>query len=359
MRGNERRFISNDRRRRLERYATSGSTGHPLIFYYSNDRFSANRAAYLLLYNIWGLKIGDREAVLWGSSRDVSAYSIAKQIRDNLLNTRLLPAFRLNEEIMRKYIAFIQKYRPKDIFGYAHSIYLLARFAKNRGLRLDDIGVKVVFTTAELLHDFQRKLIEEVFGCRVSNSYGGRDSGLVAFECPEGGMHLNPNIITEFIKDGAPAGPGEKGEIVITDLESYGMPFIRYKTGDEGTRGDGRACKCGRAFPVIKEVLGRNTDHVVSPKGDLIHPLALEYVFRDIEGVDYFKIIQKKEDELVVEMVINQKFNKNLEPVIMDKIFQVMGQPISVIFRYIKEGDVNKTEDKYKFVVSEIMDKYR
>lgn len=351
------RLISKDRKRRLTRYATSGSTGHPLIFYLSNERIAANKAAYLILYGWWGLEIGDREVVLWGSSHDILAYSVLKKMRDRLLRTHLLPAFRLGERDMYKYISFIQKYRPKDIFGYAHSIYLLTRFANNRNLKLDDIGIRVVFTTAELLHDFQRELIEKVFGCHVSNCYGGRESGLIAFECPKGNMHLNPNIVTEFIKNGSRVAPGEIGEITITDPDSYGMPFIRYRTGDEGILGEAGQCACGKNFPVIKKIVGRDTDYVVNSRGEFIHPLALEYIFRDLDGIDYFKIVQKKEGALMIDLAINNRFNKGLEGSIKYKICQVMGEDVTVTFSYIKEGEM-KTDNKYKFVVSEIFHKY-
>jgi len=352
------KFISKDKKRKLTRYATSGSTGHPLIFYMSSERIAANKAAYLILYNWWELKIGDREVVLWSSSRDLTAYNFAKKIRDRLLNTRLLPAFQMSEDTLYKYIKFLQDYKPKDVFGYAHSIYILARFAKNRSLMLNNLGIKVVFTTAELLHDYQRQLIEEVFGCSVCNCYGGRDSGLIAFECPKKNMHLNPSIYTEFVKDGKQVKPGEIGDIVITDLDSYGMPFLRYKTGDQGILSEEANCPCGRNFPIVKQILGRDTDYVVGPKGEFIHPLALEYVFRELEGIDYFRIVQKKEDELVVDLVINYRFDKTLEPIIKEKLNQAMGGPVNTTLNYIKENEI-PAQNKYKFVISEIINKYK
>ena len=64
--------------------------------------------------------------------------------------------------------------------------------------------------------------------------------------------------------------------------------------------GEDRKCSCGRDFPTIKKIIGRNTDYIINPKGEFIHPLALEYIFREIEGIDYFKIVQKKENKLIV-----------------------------------------------------------
>lgn len=347
IRNNPNGFVSSDRKQKLTRYATSGSTGEPLIFYISNERIASNKAVYLMLYDWWGLNIGDREIVLWGSQSDIGAYSIAKRLRDNLLNTRLLPAFKISESTMRQYVDFIKRYKPKDIFGYAHGIYLLARFAKNRNLKLDDLGIKVVFTTAELLHDYQRRLIEEIFGCPVSNTYGGRDINIVAFECPKGAMHLNPNVLTEEVN----------GEIIITDLYSYGFPFIRYKTQDRGVLDVGKKCSCGSNLPIIKEILGRDTDYVVGPKGEFIHPLALEYIFRELEGIDYFRIVQKRENKLSVDLAISSKFDRNLEPALREKLSQAMGGPVDVTFNYIAEDEI-PAQDKHKFVVSEVIKKY-
>lgn len=341
----------------LTRYATSGSTGHPLIFYLSKERVASGKAIYLMFYKWWDLGIGDREIVFWGSTRDFSAYNVLKKLRDNLLHTRLLPVFNMGERIMLKYIKFLRNYRPKNIFGYTHSIYLLARFAKNHSLKLDDIGLKVVMVTAEVLHDFQRQLIEEVFSCPVANFYGGRESGLVAFECPKGRMHMNPNIITEVVRRDKDTPSENKGEIVITDLDSYGMPFIRYKTGDEAIMGDDKPCACGSFFKTIKKILGRDTDYIVNAKGDFIHPLALEYIFRELEGIDYFRIVQKKEDELAIDIVANSRFDKSQENGIKDKIETVMDAPVNITFHFIGQNDI-PTQDKYKFVVSEIMKKY-
>jgi phenylacetate-CoA ligase len=347
IRNNQQEFISKDEKRRLTRYSTSGSTGEPLIFYVSAERIAANKAAYLLLDTWWKISIGDRETVLWASQGDAHFYNILKRVRDNLLHTRLLPAFSMNSETMLKYIKFIQNYKPRKIFGYAYSVYILARFAKSRNLELNHTGVSVLYTTAELLHDYQRQVIEDVFSAPVANLYGGRESGLVAFECNHKTMHLNPFIYTELID----------GKIIITNLDSYGFPFIRYDTGDRGTLSEKTKCPCGVNFPAISQILGRDTDYIVNLHGKFIHPLALEYIFRDIEGIDYFKIIQKNESLFVVKMVTTDKFNTGLELGIKDRMLQAIEAPADITFEYIKDGDIG-SEGKYKFVVSEIIDKY-
>ncbi len=347
IKNNPDKFVSKDKKRRLVRYATSGSTGHPLVFYLSNERIAANKAVYLLLYSWWGLEIGDREVVLWGSQKDFRFYNIMKRIRDNLLHTHLLPTFQMSEPTMLGYIDFIKQYRPKDLFGYAHSIYLLAKFAQNRNMKLNNVGIKVVFTTAELLYDYQRETIREIFGCPVCNCYGGRESGLIAFECPRGNMHLNPNIYTEFIN----------GKIVVTDLDSFGFPFIRYETGDEGVLSNDTKCKCGVNSPLVKHISGRHNDYIINTKGEFIHPLALEYIFREMEEIDYFKIIQKEKDKLLVNLVVKEKLRKCQEDYIRKRINEAMSFQTQVILKYKTLSEI-PAEDKHKFVSSEIIKNY-
>jgi phenylacetate-CoA ligase len=254
---------------------------------------------------------------------------------------------------MYEYAEIIRNYKPKQLFGYTSSIYLFAQFLKKNKIDMSKIGIKAVFVTAEVLHNFQRQVIQEVFGCPVANGYGGRDSGFIAHECPEGSMHITEDIYVEFIKeDGQPAKSGEQGEIVITHLESFGMPFIRYRTGDMGVPSE-KVCSCGRGLPIIEKIEGRTTDFVVTPDGRMMHALGLIYILRDIEGIEKFKIIQKSADYLQIKITRNGKYLQAYEETIRDKIQKVMGGRVNIDFDYVDNIETEKS-GKYKYVVSEV-----
>src|SRR5205085_2015287 len=184
-------------------------------------------------------------------------------LRDALMRTELLPAFEMSPAKLDRFIARIRNRRPKMLFGYPSVLAHIARYAQQRGVRLDDLGTKVAFVTAEKLYDEQRDLIRRVFGCPVANGYGGRDAGFIAHECPVGGMHITAeDVIVEAIDArGQPVAAGTPGEIVITHLATRDFPFIRYRTGDIGVLSDERCC-CGRGLPLLKEIQGRATDFV-------------------------------------------------------------------------------------------------
>src|SRR2546423_8189267 len=94
---------------------------------------------------------------------------------------------------------------------------------------------KSILVGAEKLHPFQRELIERVFGAPVFETYGSREFMLIGAECDRhDGLHLTAEqLLVEVLEDdGSPTPQGEEGNVVVTDLYNYGMPFIRYATGD-------------------------------------------------------------------------------------------------------------------------------
>ena len=146
------------------------------------------------------------------------------------------------------------------LFGYPSVLSYIAHHADAREQNMSDLGIRVAFVTAELLYDEQRSQINKTFGCPVANGYGGRDSGFIAHECPEGGMHITAeDIIIEIVSpNGISLPPGESGEIVVTHLATEDFPFIRYRTGDIGVLGT-KICSCGRGLPLLQEIQGRST----------------------------------------------------------------------------------------------------
>ena len=118
-----------------------------------------------------------------------------------------------------------------------------------------------------VLHDWERRTIEEVFQCPVTNRYGCEEVSLIACECQRhDGLHVNADgIYLEVLRpDGTPCPPGEPGMIVVTDLVNRAMPIIRYQVGDMGVLSD-RQCPCGRGLPLLEKIEGRMADYVVTP----------------------------------------------------------------------------------------------
>ncbi len=343
-----------DDARGLSRFNTGGSSGEPLVFFIGPERVTHDVAAKWRATRWWNVDIGDAEIVVWGSAIELGAQDRLRRLRDRLMRTELLPAFEMSEDKLASFVARIREYRPRMLFGYPSAISLIARHAEKHGIRLDDLGVRVVFVTSERLYDDQRDTVARVFGAPVANGYGGRDAGFIAHQCPHGGMHVTAEDIVVEIVD--PAGrvlpPGEAGEIVVTHLATRDYPFIRYRTGDIGILDD-RPCACGRGLPLLKEIQGRSTDFVVAEDGTVMHGLALIYVLRDIVGVGAFKIVQESRTLTRVWLQPGEAFRPADCETIREGLKQRLGRSVTIELELVDEVPAEQS-GKFRYVMSRV-----
>jgi phenylacetate-CoA ligase len=336
----------------LKRYNTGGSSGEPLIFYMGRDRVSHDVAAKWRATRWWNVDIGDPEIVVWGSPIELSAQDRLRGLRDRLLRTTLLPAFEMSEAKLDRFVDSILAARPRMLFGYPSALAHIARHAQAGGRRMNDLGIRVAFVTAERLYEHQKSVIEAVFGCPVANGYGARDAGFVAHECPHGGMHVSAeDIVVEIVDASGRSLPaGRSGEIVVTHLATRDFPFVRYRTGDIAVL-DEAPCPCGRGLPLLKEIEGRVTDFVVARDGTVMHGLALIYAVRDVAGVQAFKIVQHDRDRTEVLLVVSPAFDPASDRRIVDDFRRRLGDGVSVEITKVDRIPAEPS-GKHRYVVS-------
>jgi len=131
-------------------------------------------------------------------------------------------------------------------------------------------------------------------GARLVDHHGMTEIGPVTFECPQrrGVLHvMESGFIPEVVdpQTGRHVGPGEKGELVLTNLGRVGSPLIRYRTGDLVQRAAGIQCACGRHDMALENgILGR-TDDMVIIRGVNLHPTAVEEIVRGFEAVAEYR----------------------------------------------------------------------
>jgi phenylacetate-CoA ligase len=339
---------------KLERFSTGGSSGEPLIFYRGKERVSHDVAAKWRATRWWGVDIGDREIVVWGSPIELGSQDRVKLIRDRILRTELLSAFEMSSANLFKFTQRIKSFRPHMLFGYPSSLALIAEYAIANGIKLDDSGIRVVFVTSESLYDHQRKSIEMAFGAPVANGYGGRDAGFIAHQCPHGAMHITAeDIVVEIVDEQGTVVPiGEKGEIVITHMRTGDFPFVRYRTGDIGSLADG-TCPCGRGLPLLAEIEGRSTDFVRAADGTVLHGLALIYVLRELPEVAEFKIIQESLTHITVQLVTSACDKAALERSVSEQFRLRLGESLILKFDHVSRIE-REVSGKFRYVVSKL-----
>ncbi len=338
----------------LTRYNTGGSSGEPLIFYMGKARKSHDVAAKWRATRWWGVDIGDRELVVWGSPVELSTQDRIKRLRDSVMRSHLLPAFEMSQQNLDRFVKAIQTSRPAMLFGYPSSLSLIALHAEQHNVVMNDLGIKVAFVTSERLYDEQRAIISRVFGCPVANGYGARDAGFIAHECPAGKLHISAeDMVVETVRpDGTRTGTAEAGEIVITHMATRDFPFIRYRTGDVGVLSE-EPCTCGRGLPVLEEVQGRSTDFVVAQNGTVMHGLALIYTVRDLPGVVRFKIEQMSIDHTTVLVVAGAEFGIAEEARIVRDFKSRLGDDVNIDVKRV-DFIANERSGKFRYVVSHV-----
>ncbi|MEY3122892.1 MAG: hypothetical protein RI993_1717 [Pseudomonadota bacterium] len=341
--------------RKIARFNTGGSSGEPLVFFIGKERVSHDIAAKWRATRWWGVDIGDPEIVVWGSPIELGAQDGLRAWRDRLFRTTLLSAFEMSDARVAGFIETIRCIRPKMLFGYPSAISHIAAHADKAGIALNDLGIRVVFVTAERLYDNQREQIASTFGCPVANGYGGRDSGFIAHECPAGGMHITAeDIIIEIVDaSGRTLPPGELGEIVVTHLATGDFPFIRYRTGDMGVLDD-KTCDCGRGLPLLREIQGRSTDFVVARDGTVMHGLALIYILREMPQLKVFKIVQESLDLTRVMVVAESKLSAVEREKIITGFQSRLGRDVRIEVEQLAEIEAEKS-GKFRYIISRVV----
>ncbi|HZX31957.1 MAG TPA: AMP-binding protein, partial [Rhodocyclaceae bacterium] len=266
----------------------------------------------------------------------------------------LLSAFEMSPANLDRFVATVARSRPTMLFGYPASLALIASHAKNQGIRLDGLGIKVAFVTSEPLYDAQRDIISAVFGCPVANGYGGRDAGFIAHECPQGGLHLQAeDIIVEIVDgEGRVLGPGEAGEVVVTHTATRDFPFLRYRTGDIGVLSAER-CPCGRSLPLLKEIQGRTTDFLLATDGRIVSGNALGTMVRELPGVERYQVIQHSRERIEVRLVAQAPFGAGEESQLVRQLKARLGPGITVRISQVREIPV-ENNGKYRYLISHL-----
>lgn len=348
------RFISDEfARNDLVSAKTGGSTGFSLQLYFDEACQERRNAAQLMADRWSGWDLGMKKAAIWGNPPVPS--TMKQKIRHHLLDrTIYLDTMNLNETSMGDFVERWRAEQPGAIFGHAHSIFIFACYLRDQGIT--DLRPKGIVATSMMLLAHERKVIEQVFDCAVTNRYGCEEVGLIACECERHeGMHLNiPHVYVEFLDgENKPVKPGEPGKIVVTDLNNFAMPLIRYRVEDVGVYRE-RPCSCGRGLPILERLEGRVADFLRLPDGGQVAGISLvERTLTKVAGIEQMQLIQESEQEVVINRVRGRDYNEQTDFELRGAMTGVFGEKTKVTIR-----DVTRIEQdpsgKYRFSICRI-----
>lgn len=340
---------------RFRKDSTSGSTGKSTYFFTDNKtNFVRHACAYR--GDSWtGWHFGEKSIVLWGAERDIKK-SLKKRLANSpfLFNNIILSSFYMTDDDMLRYVEIINKKKPTLIVGYPSSLELFSLFIKKREMKIHI--PKGIITGGETLHNHQREIIESVFRVKVLNRYGCREVGHIANECEEqNGLHISSDhVIVEAINEkGERCKPGELGELVVTDLDNYVFPFIRYKIGDIGVLSE-RKCECGRPFPLLETVEGRTFDLLVGANGNRVLATFFTIYFKhSVNGVLQFQMVQNQLTEVLVKLIVNEHFTEADYNKIIFAIKEKLGEETNVSIEFVDFIEPTAS-GKHRWVVSKV-----
>jgi phenylacetate-coenzyme A ligase PaaK-like adenylate-forming protein len=286
--------------------ATGGSSGTPLRFFLDAGSYDRRNAAWHRGYGWAGAAPGTRQFYLWGVPIDTGSTRTRWKLRlyDALYRRTVASCFGLSEATAPEFLKRLNHTRPDVIVAYTNPLYAFARMLRDRGLT--PYSPRSIVVGAEKLHDFQRKEIEAVFGAPVFETYGSREFMLIGAECDRhAGLHLtSEQLVVEVLDDaGAPAPPGVEGDVVITDLYNYGMPFVRYANGDRALAG-AALCDCGRGLPLLRKVVGRRLDILTTPDGRRIPGEFFPHLVKEFPAVRRFQVVQDRPERITMKVVL-------------------------------------------------------
>ena len=343
------------RRKRLYKFSTSGSTGQPLLFMRDSD-FRDTVTAEIQHHIGWaGGKLGDLHAFIWGApNRPNLREKLRNQTIDIVWNRFQLDAFSINEDAMTAFAERLHRQKVKILFGYPSSIYHFARFIRSSPYQ--GIIFESIISSAEVLIPSEREFIEETFRCRMFNRYGSSELGGLACECQEhNGYHANTesNYI-EIMNNGLPTMPDEVGDIVVTNLNNLGMPFIRYSLGDTAAWTSDDNCPCGRASPMLNTIEGRICDLFMTRDGRTIYThFSREFRCLTHPAINQFQVVQKSLDKMIVRLVLDDELPQSKLDEISQVFRDIFGENVTVEFEFPNEIPPLPS-GKHQYAISEV-----
>ncbi len=331
---------------------TSGSTGSPMVFHRSMEQESWFWALRFRMWRWAGYHPGDPYLEINLNPR----LAWKKRLQDQLFRCAYLTYNADNQDSARIVEGLREMGRPY-LNGFSSSLFALGRYILESDGPRPTIGG--ILSTGDTLHPSYRETIESAFGVRALDYYGAGGEGFhVASQCLESGSryHIHPeNAVLEILGEDGPAKPGTPGRIVATQLANDAMPLIRYELGDVGVAAPAEAsCTCGRSLPMLERVEGRIPDLVVAPSGAFLVTHFFVVLFKDIQEIGRYQVVQNAADRICVRLVPRPDADRAaIEAHVSKEVGSATRGTLACEFQWVEEIPLSGA-GKRRLVVSEL-----
>ncbi len=321
---------------------TGGSTGKPLII--MRDRGAAFRGGLVReRRRVIHLQVAGRRLRLrtLNLGTELSGGG-ADQRRPLLRRVRVAAARGSIFDPMENNVGLIESHRPDLVVSFGSYLEALMNHIDDRG-GADHLPTTLLYGGDEM-PEAARERIQERFGIPSFSAYGAVEAPDIAFECEAHlGLHVNEDVHPVRIVDasGREAPMGESGEVVVSNLVSYGTVLLNYRLGDLAKRIEG-PCPCGRTLPLISRIEGRRDDWIQTRSGLRVHPQRLRTIVAgEAESVRAYQIEQRGPDAILLRWVprsgLGGDQRASVEGRLRRRISETLGDRATARFEQVEE----------------------
>jgi len=327
---------------------TGGSTGKPVAFYYDQHKHELMRAGMIRSYMGCGWKPGQKILNFWGAKQDIQhGNSISQKFQDYIAAEKTIPAYEYTEAQLQEWAEAIRSYRPVVLQGYASILAELASYIIVSHIEMPP-SILGIYSTAEVLHDGQRKLMEQAFHSMVFNQYGSREIPNIACECRHGNQHIFTDMV--YLD---PQHINDEDRLILTSLTNRVMPLIRYDIGDTGKLKEGD-CPCGSPFPMMEMGLCRSNDLIKTRSGKSIHPSYFNGLLYGQTGIRQYQFIQSEVDKITLNIVSPCSLHVETTNILQERIRRDIDEKMLLEINYV--NDIKRSvSGKHRFVISNLI----
>ncbi len=341
--------------RRRRPMLTSGSTGMPFAFFADAAATDVWLASFLFFREWAGAPLWDLRIHIAGSphlyerggrlqSRGaLPPTAESKILRRVLLGERVvrLAAVTLTLDRFLTCIRGIGRDRRYFLFTFPSRAADLAVQLLESNTELPSHPT-VIISYAEDLTPTRAAQIQQAFHCPVVNHYSSLEVLHMAQSCPDNPhvLHVNSEraILRIVRQDGSPAKLGERGRLIVTNLANYVMPFINYELGDWAVAGP--PCSCGRGFPTLLSLEGREQETIRTPGGKNVSTGSLEeflvFGWGILPYISEYQVVQTARDALVLRIVPTADFTQAVSKRLATELADWLDPGMSVLVELVE-----------------------
>lgn len=327
------------------RMSSGGTTGTTLSFLMDHETHIKKESQAIHYWKRHGFKVGEFKTIMYRAGVLIpQGQKIIKPWRFDYGRKMLyLSSYYGSENLYKKYYKLLKHWEPKYMHFLPSAVYLFAKYLNENNL---NIKLYKAFSASEMLHDFQKKEIEQAFDCKVVDHYGHIEPGIyVSGQCNNDHYHIYTNdVIAEVTADGS---------LLETSLHNKSMPFVRYKVGDL-VDGIHYGCSCGIKTPYFKKINGRESSIIYSADGRVISSIGFDQIFRG-NNIRLGQIIQNKKGLIILNLVIEKEFSETDKINVIFKLQDRVGIDTKIEINYLDDIPKEKS-GKYNLVISNIKD---